>query len=337
MIKFKVQNQTLTRTDSFEPVADSRNYLTAEFEFSDEWKDNITAVFTHDGNGYQLRLENGKCTVPWEVIKAPKFGVSLFCGDLITTNETYVPVKKSGMLEGEAPGTPTPTLWQKYIAELAEKNSGLLDEKLGGAVNEAKEYTDKTADNSQKYADTGAESALKSAKNYTDTKTAAALDGAKSYTDEKIASSEIGKLADGAVTTAKIADNAVSEIKLDNSLKSKINGKADGFAINTSVTNNTLLLADKTETYLVDNAVATLTLTMPQNIGIGYRCAFGFKSGQTATDITFPQYEISWSGADCNSSKQFLPMPDTIYVIGVKCIGIGSGGKPIIYARVGVC
>ena len=113
MIKFKVQNQTLTRTDSFEPVADSRNYLTAEFEFSDEWKDNITAVFTHDGNGYQLRLENGKCTVPWEVIKAPKFGVSLFCGDLITTNETYVPVKKSGMLGGEAPGTPTPTLWQK--------------------------------------------------------------------------------------------------------------------------------------------------------------------------------------------------------------------------------
>ena len=189
----------------------------------------------------------------------------------------------------------------------------------------------------KKYADNAAAGAETSAKSYTDTKTAAALDGAKSYTDEKIASSEIGKLADGAVTTAKIADNAVSEIKLDNSLKSKINGKADGFAINTSVTNNTLLLSDKTETYLVENAVANLTLTMPENMGIGYRCAFGFKSGQTATDITFPQYEISWSGADCNSSKQFLPMPNTIYVVGVKCIGIGSDGKPIIYARVGVC
>lgn len=340
MLKFKVENQTLTRTDSFVPVADSRNYLTAEFEFSDEWTGDIVAVFTYGGDGYQLRPENGKCTVPWEVIKAPGFGVSLFCGDLITADKVYVEVKESGMVDGEAPGTPTPTLWQRYIAELAEENSVLLNKKLGGAVEGAKTYADSAADaaesNAMSYTDTKSSTALASAKSYTDTKTAAALDGAKSYTDEKIASSEIGKLADGAVTTAKIADGAVSKAKLAGALKSEIEGKADRYAISASVTGNTLLLADKSDTQLLSAAAAALTLTLPETVTSGYECFFSFKSGATATTLTAPS-GITWTGADCNSGKEFVPLANTVYEVGIRCIGFASDGTPYLSARVGAC
>ena len=433
MLKFKVQNQTLTRTDSFVPVADSKNYLTAEFEFSDEWTGGIVAVFTRDGKPQQALLTDGKCTVPWEVIKAPGFYVSAFCGDLITADDVYIKVKAAGITDNDGAVVPTPSVWDDYIKQLAEENSELLDEKLGGAVEEAKTYADSAADtaegNAKMYADTKAqasETAVKqyadgktdaaltaaksyadtkvaatlaaaeeyseakateaeenakeyadsikptkvselendsgylnehqslagyatekyagnaaagaetSAKSYTDTKTAAALDGAKSYTDEKIASSEIGKLADGAVTTAKIADGAVSKAKLAGALKSEIEGKADRYAISASVTGNTLLLADKSDTQLLSAAAAALTLTLPETVTSGYECFFSFKSGATATTLTAPS-GITWTGADCNSDKEFVPLANTVYEVGIRCIGFSSDGTPYLSARVGAC
>ena len=433
MLKFKVENQTLTRTDSFVPVADSKNYLTAEFEFSDEWTGGIVAVFTRDGKPQQALLTDGKCTVPWEVIKAPGFYVSAFCGDLITADDVYIKVKAAGITDNDGAVVPTPSVWDDYIKQLAEENSELLDEKLGGAVEEAKTYADSAADTAEgnakeyadskaqaaesaakqyadgktdetltaakgyadtkasaaetaaksyadsksntaeknakayadsikptkvsqlendsgylnehqslagyateKYADNAAAGAETSAKSYTDTKSAAALDGAKSYTDEKIASSEIGKLADGAVTTAKIADGAVSKAKLAGALKSEIDGKADRYTINTSVTGNTLLLADKSDTQLLSAAAAALTLTLPETVTSGYECFFSFKSGATATTLTAPS-GITWTGADCNSGKEFLPLANTVYEVGIRCIGFASDGTPYLSARVGAC
>lgn len=400
MLKFKVQNQTLTRTDSFVPVADSRNYLTAEFEFSDEWTGGIVAVFTRDGKPQQALLTDGKCTVPWEVIKAPGFYVSAFCGDLITADDVYIKVKAAGITDNDGAVVPTPSVWDDYIKQLAEENSELLDEKLGGAVEEAKIYADSAAntaegnakeyadskaqasetaakqyaddktdaaltaaksyadtkvaatlaaaeeyseakateaeENAKEYADNAAAGAKTASKQYTDTKTAAALDGAKSYTDEKIASSEIGKLADGAVTTAKIADGAVSKAKLAGALKSEIEGKADRYAISASVTGNTLLLADKSDTQLLSAAAAALTLTLPETVTSGYECFFSFKSGATATTLTVPS-GITWTGADCNSGKEFVPLANTVYEVGIRCIGFASDGTPYLSARVGAC
>ena len=433
MLKFKVSNQTLTRTDSFVPVADSKNYLTAEFEFSDEWTGGIVAVFTRDGKPQQALLTDGKCTVPWEVIKAPGFYVSAFCGDLITADDVYIKVKAAGITDNDGAVVPTPSVWDDYIKQLAEENSELLDEKLGGAVDEAKAYADSAAETAEgnakeyadskasaaetaakeyadgktdaaltsaksyadtkasaaetaaksyadsksntaeknakayadsikptkvsqlendsgylnehqslagyateKYADNAAAGAETSAKSYTDTKSAAALDSAKSYTDEKITSSEIGKLADGAVTTAKIADGAVSKAKLAVALKSEIEGKADRYTINASVTGNTLLLADKSDTQLLSAASAALTLTLPETITSGYECFFSFKSGATATTITAPSSMV-WTGADCNSDKEFVPLANTVYEVGIRCIGFSSDGTPYLSARVGAC
>lgn len=128
MLEFNVKNQIIERTDSFSVVADSRNYLSAKFTFTEEWTGEIRAVFGNDGKFYDVSVEDNSCMVPWEVIKPPFFTVSLFCGEesLVTANVVTVNVEKSGMENGEVPSTPTPTVWQQYIASMQEViDSGL--------------------------------------------------------------------------------------------------------------------------------------------------------------------------------------------------------------------
>ena len=109
------------------------------------------------------------------------------------------------------------------------------------------------------------------------------------------------------------------------------------FDLKTSVTDNTLLLSHREETRLTNADTAALTLTMPDSIPEDYECAFSFKSGATATTLTYSSTPIIWKGADCDSDGDFIPMPNTIYEVGIKHIGNDSEGSPIIVARVGVC
>lgn len=127
MLNFKVNNQTISRIDRFGVVADSRNYLTAKFDLSEEWQGDIFAIFGFDGKFYHQKLMSGICNVPWEVINPPHFTVSLFCGDLITANVVTVDVEKSGMEDGEIPATPTPTVFTEYLNELIQKNQELAE------------------------------------------------------------------------------------------------------------------------------------------------------------------------------------------------------------------
>lgn len=115
MLKFNVKNQIITREDSFHVVADSRNYLQASFDFSEEWQGEIMANFGFCGEFYSVILEDGRCTVPWEVIKAPSFAVSVVCGDRITSNMAYVEVELSGYFEGQTPKEPTPDVYQRIL------------------------------------------------------------------------------------------------------------------------------------------------------------------------------------------------------------------------------
>ena len=68
-----------------------------------------------ENNFYDVVLQDGKCTVPWEVIKAPFFTVSVFCGDLVTANTIRVEVEKSGYCEGKNPGEPTPDIYNQLL------------------------------------------------------------------------------------------------------------------------------------------------------------------------------------------------------------------------------
>ena len=120
MLEFKVDGQKLERTDNTFVVSDSKNYLTAQFTLSEEWTGEVTAVFGNGDKFFNQPLKENKCVVPWEVIKAPFFTVSVFCGELITANMVKIMVEKSGFVCGEVPGTPTPTVWNSYLAEMAK-------------------------------------------------------------------------------------------------------------------------------------------------------------------------------------------------------------------------
>ncbi len=134
MLEFNVKNQNISRTDDFYVVADSQNYLTAEFTFSEEWTYPATAVFRYDEKHYNVLLENNRCIVPWEVIKAPFFTVSVFCGDRITANAVRISVEKSGYAEGEAPGAPTPDVYARLI-ELSEETKSIAQSVRSDADN----------------------------------------------------------------------------------------------------------------------------------------------------------------------------------------------------------
>ena len=138
MLDFEVKNQKITRKDNFEVVADSRNYLMAEFAFSEEWKGRIVAVFGFGREFYQVELDSeGRCTVPFEVIKAPCFSVAVFCEEekLVTSNVLTIDVEKSGFVNGQVPGTPSVTVFGQYLNEMkklmdefSETNAGHIDE-----------------------------------------------------------------------------------------------------------------------------------------------------------------------------------------------------------------
>ena len=128
-LQLKVDKQSIYRRDSNRVVADSKNYLTAHFEFSEEWTETKTAVFAGAEQAYTVILdETNSCLVPWEVIKPYGFSVSVFCGDLITANKVDVRVDESGYTEGETPQPPSPTVYDQLI------NTALKAEELAQSV-----------------------------------------------------------------------------------------------------------------------------------------------------------------------------------------------------------
>lgn len=156
MLYFSIKNQTISRSDSFNVVGDSRKYLKAHFTFSEEWDGINTAVFKNGEDVFCVVLpDDNSCLVPWEVIKPPYFTVSVFGGDLITANIVSVAVEKSGYTEGETPEEPTPDVYTQILQKLDELSSPggggasvEIDKTLSkeGAAADAKATGDKIAE-----------------------------------------------------------------------------------------------------------------------------------------------------------------------------------------------
>ncbi len=109
-------------------VSDSVKFDTVKFTFPDSWNGYTkTAVFkTEDGEILNVVLEadnplclnDNECYIPYEVIKSPRFYLSVFgvFGDSIaTTTQVEVPVLQSGYAAGDEPKEPTPTEYQQLI------------------------------------------------------------------------------------------------------------------------------------------------------------------------------------------------------------------------------
>lgn len=105
-LNFRVINQSLTRTDTFVPVAGSKNYLLASFEFNtDDWDaiDTKTAVFVDEQNiKHEVAISDGMCFVPSEALTNSGYiYVSVYGGDRITTNNVPVFIEASGYAKEE--------------------------------------------------------------------------------------------------------------------------------------------------------------------------------------------------------------------------------------------
>ncbi len=127
-IIFNIVGQKISRLDSNFVVGDSKNYLTAVFAFSGEW-DNLskTAVFKNDDYTLNMTIKNNACKVPHELLSSGSFFVSVFGGDLITTNTATVRVTPSGISEGGEPVDPTPSVYAQ-IYKIAEDASNKVDD-----------------------------------------------------------------------------------------------------------------------------------------------------------------------------------------------------------------
>lgn len=141
-IAFYANGQRLESKNEPLVVAKSRNEYQAAFTFSADWADVTpkTAVFRRysDGQSFTADLDsNGKCIVPWEVLEAPRFHISVYGGDLRTMTETYINVEKTGYDEnavqsGTVPQIhPTPT-----DLKLENNNLHLVagQTKIGGGI-----------------------------------------------------------------------------------------------------------------------------------------------------------------------------------------------------------
>ena len=119
----KVVNQRLY-LEPPETAEGTREYLRAEFSFSEEWDGLTKTAFFRGANGntYSQLLENDACTVPAEVLTAPgRVGVSVSgtLGETVITTD----IKSFSLpatLSGGTPSDPEPTVWQQILDKVDE-------------------------------------------------------------------------------------------------------------------------------------------------------------------------------------------------------------------------
>ena len=125
VLAFNVVGNNLRRTDTNKVVSVSRNNVTAAFEFNSEW-DSVTPKVAQFANGeayYDAFIEDGKCTVPWEVLENEgTLTVAVSGGDLITTNAVKINVYGTGLVGGLVPTTASPGVYSEITKLAGEIN-----------------------------------------------------------------------------------------------------------------------------------------------------------------------------------------------------------------------
>lgn len=157
VLHFVVNNQIITRTDTFVPVRNSRNYLYAEFEFkTDDWAGKSKTALFHSGDGEPVPIllgDTDTCLIPAEVLVSTSFTVSLVAGDMITANAVTIKLYESGYRQGDIP-EPPPSLYEQimnYFDETKATTTRAAAEAESWAHGHA-DYPDRQKDNAAYYA-----------------------------------------------------------------------------------------------------------------------------------------------------------------------------------------
>ena len=108
-------------------VADSRNLIEFVFTFNGEiWKNiNKTAVFKVNNLSYNVLLVNDACIVPYQAMTQTDgfFTLSVFGGDLITTNEIQIELIASGFELGVAPPVPPQDVYNQLVESVMQERA----------------------------------------------------------------------------------------------------------------------------------------------------------------------------------------------------------------------
>lgn len=126
MLEFCVDKQKIKRTDNDVIVANSVEFLEAEFNFSNEWsKMEKTAIFTNTIGSTSMLLNN-KNRIESEAglnLIAGSYVVSvvgIFGRKKIVTNIVNITISQSGAENGTVPLDPTPSIYDQIMVRLAE-------------------------------------------------------------------------------------------------------------------------------------------------------------------------------------------------------------------------
>ena len=122
-MKIQVVNQRLY-LEPPETAEGTREYLRAEFSFSEEWDGMTKTAFFRgaDGENHPKLLEDDTCTVPAEALTAPgRVGVSVSgtLGETIITTDIKSFTVPATLLGG-TPSDPEPTVWQQILDKVDE-------------------------------------------------------------------------------------------------------------------------------------------------------------------------------------------------------------------------
>lgn len=122
-MKIKVVNQRLY-LEPPETAEGTREYLKAEFSFSEEWDGMTKTAFFRgaDGNTYSQLLKDDACTVPAEALAASgRVGVSVSgtLGETVITTDIKS-FSVPATLSGGTPSDPEPTVWQQILDKVDE-------------------------------------------------------------------------------------------------------------------------------------------------------------------------------------------------------------------------
>lgn len=122
-MKIKVVNQRLY-LEPPETAEGTREYLRAEFSFSEEWDGTVKTAFFRgaDGENHPKLLKDDTCIVPAEALAVPgRVGVSVSgtLGDTVITTDIKS-FSVPATLSGGTPSDPEPTVWQQILDKVDE-------------------------------------------------------------------------------------------------------------------------------------------------------------------------------------------------------------------------
>ena len=133
-MKFKISDNVLKRCDRNMLTQYTRNEAFAEFSFSHEWKElePKTAQFRNGDDSYDALINDGRCTIPWEVLtERGTLEVTVLGGDLKTTNTVRINIVGNGLIGGLVPTKASPSVYS-YLVDLYEAISKKVDKILKG-------------------------------------------------------------------------------------------------------------------------------------------------------------------------------------------------------------